>query len=41
MLIALMAASVSAYAVSSTLRASGKTSMAASRNSMPFIWGIR
>ena len=36
-----MAAWVSAYAVSSTRRASGKKSIAFSRNSMPLICGIR
>lgn len=41
MLMASMAALVSAYAVSSTRRASGKRSIAASRNSTPFIFGMR
>lgn len=36
-----IAASVSAYAVSSTRRAAGKMSIAASRNSTPVISGIR
>jgi hypothetical protein len=40
-LMAWIAASVSAYAVSRTRRANGKMSMASSRNSMPFISGIR
>ncbi len=41
MLMASIAAVVSAYAVSSTRRAVGYRSMACSRNSMPFIVGIR
>ncbi len=40
-LIAWIAASVSAYAVNSARRASGKRSIACSRNSMPFMCGIR